>query len=455
MRVLRSPWYWFAAMTGVFVGSVLVPTEAQDRGGDVRAGKTLLVNWMVPRVEMAPFVGQVKPPAKGKGYIPLTPAARRVLHDQNTRRHDHPLRRMAENTVNPPAFDCDSRGWVVPVWDQGQCGACYLVSTVRTMTCTFVKNGYGKNDGSFAMSPQFGMDCQNFGGCGGGNGTEVIEWARKNGWPAEKYIDVSGKVINDYPPYTAQQQSCRTTTGMKKWVVADWGFIDTDGSFDIELMKTAMNNFGPLNIALDAGGQFGNGTSTITSMGSSIDHEIMATAYDDNHDNGNGTKGAVKLSNQWGTDWGTGGYRWCSYGACRNVVDWFWVSATPLPPPTPPTPPVPPVNPCGIGFHLDLATGKCVPDVVPPVNPCGVGFHLDPVSGKCIPDAPPPGPGPVGAVTVTLTPEQVAKVIADSGVVVITGSMNVQQIADAMVRAAQQTPPAAQTKEPPMMPKQK
>ncbi len=401
-----------------------------------------------------------QPPKKalerGKGYVPLAPEKRKELQGENTRRHGQPIKRMALNTVNPPAFDCSSRGWVVPVWDQGQCGSCFLVSTVRTMTCTFVKNGWGKADGTFALAAQYGMDCHNFGGCNGGNGTEVVAWALKNGWYAETYIDQTGKTVKDYPAYSAREQQCRTVSGAKKWMVADWGFISQDGSFDVELMKTALNNFGPLNIALDAGGQFGNGTSTITSLGGSIDHEIMATAYDDNHDNGNGTKGAVLFSNQWGTDWGTNGYRWASYGACRNVVDWFWVSATPLAPVI--VPPYklfegPMTAPVQVGLpngYLDLPTAEANAKVIATADQKPVMIHdslgamvetIAPGPVPPIPPIPPTPPGPVGTVTLTLTPAQVQSVISQSGVIVINGQMTMTELTKAFAAAILQNPP--------------
>lgn len=301
---------------------------------------------LIPLLGFGPAPADDPPPvAKGRGYKPLTPERRKQLHEANQKRHGAHIAMLIKNQEPPPKFDCRDKGWVVPTWDQGSCGSCYLVSTVRTMTCAFVKEGYGKPDGSFALAAQYGMDCHNFGGCGGGNGSEVIDWAKSNGWYAEKYTDLDGKLHNDYPEYVAGSKSCRVPSGAKKWTVADWGFITSDGHFDVAAMKAAMNAHGVLNIALDAGGQFGNGTSTITGMGRSIDHEICAVAYDDNKDGG-----AVLLSNQWGTGWGDGGYRWCTYGACKNIVDWFWVSATPLPPP--PTVAVPNV----VGMSVEAAS---------------------------------------------------------------------------------------------------
>ena len=47
-------------------------------------------------------------------------------------------------------------------------------------------------------------------------------------------------------------------------------------------------------------------------------HAIAIVGYDDAHDNGDGTKGALKMKNSWGTTWAANGYGWLSY---RYVLD--------------------------------------------------------------------------------------------------------------------------------------
>ena len=157
-----------------------------------------------------------------------------------------------------------------------------------------------------------------------------------------------------------------------------------------------MYNYGVLNIALDAGGQFGNGESTITSLGRSIDHEIQCVGWDDNKDGG-----SWLLQNQWGKEWGTDGYRWCTYKAGANIVDWFWVSAGPLPPP-------PDVNvPDVVGKTVEAATAALAAvGLVAKVQSgtSGVIGSQIPVAGTSVPlgstviltvGPPPPPPGVV------------------------------------------------------------
>jgi C1A family cysteine protease len=273
--------------------------------------------------------------SSGKGYIPLTHERRRHFRAISHAKHGGRLEMMAKNQSLPPSFDCRVKV-PLPVWDQANCGSCYEVSTVRTATCTLIKGGYGKADNSFMLAAQYGMDSpRSFGGCGGGNGTEVIDWMCKNGWIAETYIDAAGTVHKDYPPYQASSGRDRTVPGAKVWMKgAEWGYVNANGP-TIDEIKTAIVNYGRLNVSLDASGSFMNGTGTITSLGTSIDHEINCAGYDDNNDNGDGTKGALLLENQWNTSWGNAGYRWVSYRAAANLVDVFFVTASPLPPVNP------------------------------------------------------------------------------------------------------------------------
>src|ERR1043166_9572912 len=101
------------------------------------------------------FVGAVDAQEFGKGYVAPTPEKRRELYAGSIIRHGSRLKMLAQNQDLPPAFDCRDKGWVLPMGDQGNCGSCYEYSTVYgTASQAFVKAGYGKNDGSFVLSPQ-------------------------------------------------------------------------------------------------------------------------------------------------------------------------------------------------------------------------------------------------------------------------------------------------------------
>lgn len=285
-------------------------------------------------------------PKRPTGYIPLTPERSRQMHAEAFKRHGHRMALRVANASPPSKFDCREMGWCLLIMgDQGSCGSCYLYSTIEQLTEALIKAGYGKNDGSFMIATQYGMDCIDVGGCGGGNGTEVIDIVRKRGFPASKYI-VNGQAVSDYPDYEARSRQCRLKSGAKMWLPPEitWGYITGDQSNrkpTIDEFKVAMSTHGVLNVSLDANGTFSNaGKATVRLRGTNVDHEITAVAYDDNGD-GPG-KGKITLRNQWGPEYGDGGYLYVTYDSLPYLYDIFWVSATPVGPPVPVPPALPP-----------------------------------------------------------------------------------------------------------------
>lgn len=337
------------AMVGLLSGLGLFgPLFAQEPKGDAKTELQKIQDEQKRLTEQAEKLDAIikaeaagktgkEPPLAGPigntGYKPPTPAERRALHLASAQRHGNRLAMMHAFQTLPAAFDCREKGWVIQVGDQGNCGSCYLYATIwGTLTSAFIRGGYGKPDGSFIMAVQYGMDRpRNFGGCNGGYGLNVADWIMKNGWVAEAWVDLDGKAYKDYPPYEARSGSDRTRSGAKVWKIADYGFATGDQAnrpATVDEIKTALWNYGPLNVALDAGGQFSNGTGTITQLGSSINHEIEITGWDDNDQ-------TFTLKNQWSKGWGVNGYRKISYAASKRLVDIFWITVTPLPAPPP------------------------------------------------------------------------------------------------------------------------
>ncbi len=382
------------------------------------------------------------PPAKhSRGYIPLSPEKSKAVHAEAFKRHGHRMKQLVAASTPPAEFDAKDMGWTGSSGDQAQCGSCYLCSTVKTMTCSAVKAGVGKAD-LFRLSWQFGMDCHDFGGCNGGNGTEVIDWAVKNGWYAE--ADPTQTAL--YPSYSARSQQCRVPSGAKKLAPKDWLFITSDQGdhpATVDEFKAALMTYGYVNIALDAGGQFGNYTSgVITSLGNSIDHEINVRGWSD-------SKQALLLENQWG-DWGGAkapgdDCAWLSYKAVGALQDPFVVVWDTLPPPPPP-PSVPVITSpttasavVGAPFAYQITATNAPTGYTSTVLALGLGYNASSglISGtpttvgtyvSTISATNSSGTGqatltvtvaltppPPGNVVITLTPDQVASVLAQAG----------------------------------------
>lgn len=64
--------------------------------------------------------------------------------------------------------------------------------------------------------------------------------------------------------------------------------------------------------------------------GSSVGgHAVTVVGYDDDHRNPDGSSGAFKIKNSWGTRWGQLGYGWASYaGTSKNFIEAFAVEVS-------------------------------------------------------------------------------------------------------------------------------
>lgn len=68
-----------------------------------------------------------------------------------------------------------------------------------------------------------------------------------------------------------------------------------------------------------------NKTGEVTGNGNYLGgHAVCAVGYDNNHKNSNGTLGAVRFVNSWGSTWGDNGYGWISYNILRRDMLEAW-----------------------------------------------------------------------------------------------------------------------------------
>lgn len=293
-------------------------------------------------------------PERGRGYIYPAKHIRDKLHYEAYLRHGYRMHHHVQAMTAPAKFDSREMGWIPPIRDQGNCGDCFGVEASDALTISFIKAGYQKADGSFAISEQHGLDCGGYpGGCNGGDGPQVYDIMKLKGFPAEKYLDAGGKSISDYPAYTARPGACRTKAGAKMWKCADWLYVTADQSDrapTVSEVKAGIMQYGTVTFAFDAGALSGYNGQPITRFGNNIDHEITGfMGWDDNKACSDGSKGAFISRNQWGAGFGDNGYFWTAYTALPRIVEACCLTVTALPPPPapPPNPPTPPPAPPG------------------------------------------------------------------------------------------------------------
>ncbi len=255
------------------------------------------------------------------------------LRADSYRRHGHILRAL--RATPPAAYDCRTQTPAfIPVLeetddDQAQCGSCWDFSGTEVAEAAMMKAGLLTLDQR--LSKQYTLDCGKNGGCGGDDNTNVLQWAQDTGLPLSA----------DYGTYKGSSGSCKYKSGMTLYKIGSWLFVDSNGGQGVTPtldIKNALMNYGMIGCAVAAGSDWDNAsaTTTLTGRSTSIDHDVAIVGWDDNHDNGDGTKGAWIVRNSWGPSWAMGGYIFMKYGA--DSIGTGAVAAIckgPIPPPNP------------------------------------------------------------------------------------------------------------------------
>ena len=190
----------------------------------------------------------------------------------------------------PTSFDWRDKGAVTPIKDQKQCGSCWAFCTVVSFEGAY----FLKYNRLLSLSEQQLVDCDTDDhGCNGGWPTTAMEFVMANG----------GSMLEDDYPYTASKGMCRFSASKAKMQVDQ---VFTFAARDEEQMMTALQQHGPLAVAVDA--------TKFNSYISGIMNEKGCNDYLPNHGVagvGWGVENNVKywiIKNSWGEDWGEKGY---------------------------------------------------------------------------------------------------------------------------------------------------
>lgn len=292
------------------------------------------------------------PPAKkdvkhGRGYKQAPKAIRDARHRVSEAKYA--AVRKALPVITTAVYDARIYGIIPPVGNQDGCGDCYMWSGCKVQSSAQMAAKVVPQDGKFMLAPSYGLDCHtDLGGCDGGDEYQVAQLGNSSGWPSVAQYGGDG-----FTPGT-----CKSTSGMTLYTVSSVVMVGSQsGIAATQDIKNYMAAYGYVSVAADASTEWWNsGTGTDTGSGTSIDHAIGLVGWDDTHDNGDGSKGAWIMQNNWDLTWGTncantanpnpteaGGYGWMKYGADSIGTEAFVCIAAAGPvPPTPPTP-TPPV----------------------------------------------------------------------------------------------------------------
>lgn len=193
---------------------------------------------------------------------------------------------ILDESVMLSSQDWRQKGAVTSVKNQQQCGACWaFASSAGLEGISQIKRGGTAR----SFSPQQLVDCSgSYGnnGCGGGTMVATYQYTRDNG-------------ITTYSnyPYQGQAGGCQYDQSNAFFTNSGYRSVANSAS-----QLQAAVSLQPVTVAVEADQdafQMYSGGVISSGCGTNIDHAITAVGF---------TNSYWIVKNQWGTDWGVGGY---------------------------------------------------------------------------------------------------------------------------------------------------
>lgn len=273
---------------------------------------------------------------------------RESRHRVNYQKHGGLLASLPVITAS--IWDARILGIIPSPGNQKSCGDCHLWSGAKVCSSAQMVAQIAPRDGKFMLAVSYLLDCHtDLGGCDGGDEYADAQKIQSGGCPS----------VTQYSGDGADPTSCKSVSAMTLYTVANLVMCsETEGVAKTQDIKNSMAAYGYVSVAAAAGGDWDSAgaNTTITGNSSSVNHAIGLVGWDDNHDNGDGSKGAWIMQNNWATSWGgtcvnslnpnpiEGGYAWIKYGADSIGTSAFIAIATNPAPPMPGTSPIPNVH---------------------------------------------------------------------------------------------------------------
>jgi C1A family cysteine protease len=204
-------------------------------------------------------------------------------------------------------FDWREAGKVTPVKNQSSCGSCYAFAALGNFESKVLIDG----GGTFDFSENNVKECEWWeSGCGGGNY-----------WRVASFLAAAGTVLEACDPYVAANVTCNSSCPFNKTLL-DWRVISYDAVPSVNVLKSYVQNYGPVYTTMYAGSgdpwrtEFNNydGSYTLYHAGTEpTNHAVLIVGWDDDLTHAGG-QGAWIVKNSWGTSWGGT----CGYGTERG-----------------------------------------------------------------------------------------------------------------------------------------
>jgi cathepsin C len=195
------------------------------------------------------------------------------------------------------------KNWLEPVMDQGDCGSCYAVSTMRMLSARHKIAQNNTQEPPWSIT--FPLFCNEYTqGCSGGYGFLMSKWSQDVGLvPAEcaKY-NTAGKC----------QVTCDVNKLQKRYRASQHRYLGGYyGNATVAEMMEELHARGPIVVSFEpssdfmyyGGGVFDSGATPMPVDWQQVDHAVLLVGW--------GEEAGQKywlVQNSWGTDWGEGGY---------------------------------------------------------------------------------------------------------------------------------------------------
>lgn len=190
--------------------------------------------------------------------------------------------------------------YVTPVKDQGLCGSCWAFgSTAALESATLIANN--TQTPNLDLSEQVLISCSTINGCSGGSIAGAGIFLQSIGTPPEACY-----------PYTATNGNCAQACANRlsnSDKAATWQYVGMPGDMTADILKSALNYYGPIVVSMSVFDDFYTYKSGIyqhVTGNYQGGHVVLLVGYDD--------AGQYFIAkNSWGTSYGESGYVRISY----------------------------------------------------------------------------------------------------------------------------------------------
>ncbi|MCW7460777.1 C1 family peptidase [Leptospira limi] len=252
-----------------------------------------------------------KPGTFSCGYIPSPKEVQDTI----------PLKRDFNSFEDLPS-SIDLSSLMPPVGNQGRQNSCVAWATGYAIKSYLLKNKgqsteydppFAGGKGNFVFSPAFIYNQQNGGEDKGLYYYKTMEFLKSNGvapWSSMPYTD---KDYLSQPTQESKQEALN-------YKIKSFSRLNYKNPDEIKRVLAGKNVVMVGMIIDDAFYKLKGSTVYDANSGQSYGgHAMTIVGYDDNKKSKSGKKGAFKLQNSWGTNWGDNGFGWVSYSMLAKV----------------------------------------------------------------------------------------------------------------------------------------